>query len=264
MKISVITINYNNAIGLRKTIESVVYQTYKNYEFIVIDGGSTDDSTGIINEYASNISYWVSEPDKGIYNAMNKGVKVAKGDYCIFMNSGDCFYDENVFQQFANNCQQEDIIVGLVYNNSNNRLIFAPPQKEISLYYLYSSTVPHQGSFIKTSLQKQYPYDESLKIVADWFFFVQTIIQANCSIKHVNFPVAKFDLEGISTSNPQATWKEKEMVLSKLFPPRILADYQQMKASECLTQSLTPRLRIKYRIDKCLYRIGTLLLKFAK
>ena len=89
MKLSVITINFNNRDGLRKTIESVVNQTYNDFEYIIIDGGSTDGSVDVIKEYADRIDYWVSEPDKGIYNAMNKGIDVAKGEYCIFMNSGD-------------------------------------------------------------------------------------------------------------------------------------------------------------------------------
>ena len=93
---SIITINYNNKDGLLKTIESVLCQTYKDFEFIVIDGGSTDGSREIIEKYAGHIDYWVSEPDKGIYNAMNKGIKVAHGDYLNFMNSGDYFYNENV------------------------------------------------------------------------------------------------------------------------------------------------------------------------
>ena len=91
MRYSIITINYNNEEGLRHTIESIVCQTYTDFEFIIIDGGSTDGSVDVIKEYAEHIAYWVSEKDNGRYNAMNKGVCQAKGDYCIFMNSGDCF-----------------------------------------------------------------------------------------------------------------------------------------------------------------------------
>ena len=98
-KISIISINYNNKEGLRKTVESVVNQTYKNFEYIVIDGGSTDDSTDILDEYHEKINYIVSEPDSGIYNAMNKGIKVAKGDYLLFLNSGDCLIDQFVIQK---------------------------------------------------------------------------------------------------------------------------------------------------------------------
>lgn len=94
--ISIITINYNNKVGLKKTIESVIQQDFNSFEFIVIDGGSTDGSYDVIQEYRNYIDYWVSEPDKGIYNAMNKGITIARGEYCNFMNSGDFFYDKNV------------------------------------------------------------------------------------------------------------------------------------------------------------------------
>ena len=90
-KISIITINYNNCEGLRRTIESVVNQTCRDFEYIIIDGGSTDGSVDVIKRYADNIDYWVSEPDKGIYNAMNKGIRMATGDYVQILNSGDMF-----------------------------------------------------------------------------------------------------------------------------------------------------------------------------
>lgn len=99
MKLSIITINFNNEKGLKKTLESVSIQTYKNFEFIIIDGGSTDNSVNIIKEYQPIITYWLSEPDKGIYNAMNKGIAQAHGEYCIFMNSGDTFYDASTIEK---------------------------------------------------------------------------------------------------------------------------------------------------------------------
>ena len=99
IKISIITINYNDAKGLYKTIQSVINQSFDNYEFIIIDGGSTDDSLTIIDQYKTKIDYFISEPDTGVYNAMNKGIKIAKGEYLIFMNSGDGFYDENVLSK---------------------------------------------------------------------------------------------------------------------------------------------------------------------
>ena len=98
MKYSIITVNYNNKEGLRKTIESVISQTFRDFEYIVIDGGSSDGSAELLKEYSDKITYWVSEPDKGIYNGMNKGIAKATGDYLNFMNSGDCFYDQQVLK----------------------------------------------------------------------------------------------------------------------------------------------------------------------
>ena len=96
MKYSIITVNFNNKEGLRKTIESVIHQTFHDFEFIVIDGGSTDGSADVLKEYHTQIDYWVSEPDGGIYQGMNKGIKKATGDYLNFMNSGDCFFAVDV------------------------------------------------------------------------------------------------------------------------------------------------------------------------
>ena len=93
MKLSIITINRNNAIGLEQTIKSVISLKYSNFEYIVIDGASTDNSIDIIRKYASSITFWISEPDKGIYNAMNKAVDFASGEYIFFLNSGDIFTD---------------------------------------------------------------------------------------------------------------------------------------------------------------------------
>ena len=264
MKFSVITINYNNDEGLRHTIESVVCQTCHDYEYIIIDGGSTDDSVRIIRTFADKIDYWVSEEDNGIYHAMNKGVAQAHGDYCIFMNSGDCFYNDMVLKQYVDYEIKEDIVVGKLISNKNGQVLFAPPTREISLYYLYSGTVPHQSSFIRTELLRQYPYDESLKIVSDWKFFVQAIIIHNCSVKYIEEYVATFDLEGISTSNPKRMWEEKEKVLSSFFPPRVIADLKVMKVSECLTQLLTPQLRQHYGIDRFLFNLGKIILKYTK
>lgn len=261
MLFSIITINYNNQKGLRHTIDSVVSQTCHDYEYIIIDGGSTDESVDVIKENQDKITYWVSEKDKGIYHAMNKGIAKAHGNYCIFMNSGDEFFTSKVLEIVSTHLHGEDIVVGKVVSMRDNSIIFNPPDREISLYYLYSGTIPHQSSFIRLELQKKYLYDESLKIVSDWKFFLQSVIIYNCSIKYIEEIISKFDLDGISTSNPEAMWKEKESVLKELFPARLLADYKQMKSSECLTQSLTPQLRKNYVLDRILFNFGKYMLK---
>ena len=261
MKYSIITINYNNADGLRRTIESVVRQTYTDYEYLIIDGGSTDGSVNAIKDYEDKISYWVSEKDGGIYNAMNKGVKVAHGEYLIFMNSGDFFYDSDVLKNISKELYNEDVLVGKVFIYGTNNIISPPPQRELSMYHLFSGSIPHQGTFIKTTIQKKYPFDEALRISSDWKFFLQTIIFDNCNIKFTNIPVAIYDNNGISSNNPSAMRFEKEHILSEYLPQRVILDYKYMKQCECLTQTLTPQLRKSYRVDKLLYLIGKLLLK---
>ncbi len=261
MSYSVITINYNNRDGLRRTIESVVQQKSTDKEFIVIDGGSTDGSTEVIRQYADQILYWVSERDRGIYHAMNKGVAQAHGDYCIFMNSGDVFYDNTVLERITQTGANEDIVVGKVAIDEHDHIISPPPTGELTLYHLYWGAVPHQGTFIRTTLLHQHPYDETMKISADWKFFLQTLILDNCPVRYVDEFVARYDMNGVSADNPQLMRDEKDKVLESLFPPRLLADYVRMKQSECLTQQLTPQLRINYSIDKILYKIGKILLR---
>ena len=264
MLYSIITINFNNCDGLRRTIESVVNQTNADYEYIVIDGGSTDGSVDVIQKYSDRISYWVSEKDDGIYNAMNKGVRHAHGDYCLFLNSGDSFYDKHVLNKNLLSDNKSDIVVGRLVSDSDGRELFSPPSDDISMYYFYTSTLPHQASFIITKLLKQYPYDESLKIVSDWKFFVETIIFHHCKVGFIDVPIAKFDMTGISTSNASKTWDEKMKVLRQMFPDRVLEDYKRMKDSECLTQTLTPQLRVNYRLDRYIFSIVRILLKLRK
>lgn len=264
MKYSIITINYNNVEGLSQTIKSIVSQTFIDYEFIIIDGGSTDGSVELIKQYTANITYWGSEKDNGIYNAMNKGIIHAQGEYCIFMNSGDYFYDDNVLKQINVINAEEDVIVGKVSINRSGMIMSPPPIRELSLYHLYSGAIPHQGAFIRTSLLKKYPYDESLRIAADWKFFVQTLILNNCSIRYLDEYIAIYDINGISSTSQDLMQEEKNNYLSSIFPPRVLADYKHMKASECKTQLLTPLLRKSYTIDRILYSIGTMLLKLKQ
>ena len=152
MLFSVITINYNNREGLRKTIESVKGQSFDDYEYIIIDGGSLDGSKDILMENDSYISYWVSEKDDGIYHAMNKGVANARGSYCIFMNSGDSFYTRDVLERVAALDLKDDIFVGDVVSNTDGKVIPTKSIRELSLYHLFSASIPHQASFIRTVL----------------------------------------------------------------------------------------------------------------
>ena len=156
MKLSIITINYNNREGLRKTIESVVNQTCQDFEYIVIDGGSTDGSAEVIKEYSDKIDYWVSEKDNGIYDAMNKGIDKAKGEYCQFLNSGDDLYDNYVIEQIYPNLNESEIVVGKIFLSN-----IASPSEDIpsvSMLRLFSKSLPHSSAFISTPLLKKYHY----------------------------------------------------------------------------------------------------------
>ena len=180
------------------------------------------------------------------------------------MNSGDCFYNIDVLKKISCIDSDEDIIVGKVSVDKKGVIISPLPEGELTFYHLYSGSIPHQGSFIRTELLRKYPYDETLKIASDWKFFVQTMILDNCTVRFIDVFVAKYDLTGFSSGNPQLMREEKEKVLKAFFPPRVIDDFRKMKASECLTQKLTLDLRNNYGIDKILYRIGAFLLKLRK
>ena len=264
MKYSVITINYNNAEGLDHTIESVISQSYTDFEFIVVDGGSTDHSIDVIRKSEENIDYWVSEKDAGIYNAMNKGINHAHGEYCIFMNSGDCFFNHEVLEKINNSSSDADVIVGKVSIDNDNNIISPPPSSgELTFYHLYSGGIPHQGAFIRTSFLRKHPYDENLKIASDWKFFIQSLIFDNCSISFIDEYVAKYNMDGVSSSNPDLMRREKDLILSSMFPVRVLDDYKRLKDSECLTVSLSLDLKKHYGVDRILYNLGKILLKFV-
>ena len=222
-KISIISINYNNKEGLRKTVESVVNQTYKNFEYIVIDGGSTDDSTDILDEYHEKINYIVSEPDSGIYNAMNKGIKVAKGDYLLFLNSGDCLIDQFVIQKVITELNDKISIYygNLIYSSNGIPKTLNTPPDKLSFNFFLNNSLPHPASFIKRELFfKYFMYNESLKIISDWEFFIYVICKMNESYKHIDFTIADFDDGGISSliENRSIILYEKDLIFQKHFP----------------------------------------------
>lgn len=232
-RLSIITVNYNNAKGLDKTIRSVKNQTCSDFEYIVIDGGSTDESLSVIKEHSQSITYWVSEPDRGIYHAMNKGIMASNGEYLQFLNSGDWFVSESVLKKIFDAGLNEDIVYGEVnYEFSDGR--FEPArignEDAITMAYFYRHMFPHQASFISKKLFSMDLYDENLKIIADWKFFIDRIIVKNCSIRKLNFPVVNYDMSGISSQSKYLEMhnNEKQQVLNQLLPPRITADYEKM------------------------------------
>ncbi len=259
MRYSIITINYNNKEGLAQTIESVLYQTNKDYEYIIIDGGSTDGSVDIIKKNRSHIDYWVSEKDKGVYHAMNKGVAKAKGDYCIFMNSGDCFYSLDVLNNVAN--YQEDIICGKILKG-NSSIPSGHNKETISLVDLMRASLPHQAMFIKRFFLVKHPYDENYKILSDWKFSIESIVFDNCSFHNIDMIVANYDTTGISSNSSGLFAKERELILKELFPPRIIADYQRLTPvdDELLDQSLLLTQTLGAR--KLVKRFSNVVLKF--
>lgn len=223
-KLSIITINYNNREGLEKTIQSVVAQTYKEYEYIVIDGGSNDGSVDVIKKYEGYLTYWVSEPDKGIYNAMNKGTRVATGEYCQYLNSGDSLIHENVLKEIFSQNPTTDIFSSNSIWLPSKKLVQAP--EDVTLDYLLNVGMNHQATFIKREILNQYPYDESLKIVGDYKFFLQAFTEKECNYRKLDIASVYYDQEGISSTQLELHFKEREKVIDELkVPQAIIKDY---------------------------------------
>ncbi len=223
MNISVITVNRNNAEGLYKTIQSVITQTVFPYEFIIIDGASTDGGVDLLKKYANYITYSVSEPDNGIYNAMNKGIAQAHGEYCIFMNSGDCFSQKDVVEKIIGSGAHADILSGNVVMMTNPQERFQLPD-EITMRFLFSKSICHQAVCIKRELLAD-GYDESLRIAADRKFFLNALVLNNCSYQHIDVDIVNYDVTGFSAVHRLESEQEWQRVLDKIIPRRILLDY---------------------------------------
>ena len=248
MKYSIITVNLNNANGLKETINSVVNQTCQNYEFIIIDGGSTDDSVSIIMQYKDKLDYWVSEPDKGIFNAMNKGIKVSHGNYLIFMNSGDCFNNVKVLEETLPYLGA-DFVIGQI-ESKGNHVIMNYELSDISMMTFYKGAIPHQATFHRSSLFKNSMYDETLRISSDWKFFFQKIILENASYNLMPIVVCSFDTGGISNTNTEWAAKERNQIISENLPARVIKDYERYKDKECEMLELIPQFKYTRTINK--------------
>jgi glycosyltransferase involved in cell wall biosynthesis len=221
LKLSIITINLNNKAGLQRTVESVQNQTSTNFEHIVIDGHSKDGSKEYIEANKEQFDYFVSEPDFGVYNAMNKGIKKAKGDYLFFLNSGDEFINADSLENISKNLNEKDIIYFNINRIGENNVGLKTAPEKLSFSYLHNDLPPHQSTFIKKGLFDTIGgFDESLKIVADWKFLITALIKHNASYKYVNEVHTNFYLGGISSSpeSEKLMNEERERILNSEFP----------------------------------------------
>ena len=271
MKVSIVTINYNNVEGLKKTLSSVVEQSYRDIEHIIIDGGSTDGSVEVIKEYVAanpnkdpffkHTIKWVSEKDNGIYNAMNKGIEIALGqrvvnknhtsnithntlqeslcNYVQILNSGDILASPDVTERMVNalhsftrSTLNDKIDVPILYGNmikkdyTTGKIIGKSREVEYSLRQYFSSTMNHDCCYFRRDLFETYGlYDENLKIVSDWKWFLQAIGLGHVKPVYVDIDVTIFDASGISETNLALRNQERRQVLEELLPPAILADY---------------------------------------
>lgn len=234
MKVSIITINWNNKIGLEQTVKSVLTQSFTDYEFIVIDGGSTDGSVDVINQNQDRIHYWVSEPDKGIYNAMNKGIYRAEGEYCYFLNSGDFFVSDDVLQNVFRHDIEANFVCGNIIWDEKGILRKDDSYRSrdwlFSLYDIYAGFLCHQAFLIKKEMFDKYGYyDETLHIMSDWKHFLIAIGINGERVEYVDVDIAIYNTDGLSsTIGGKAILAEKQKVAEEELSDQVYKDIDRL------------------------------------
>lgn len=276
MRLSIITINRNNAEGLEKTLLSVASQTFKEFEYVVIDGASTDGSVEVIKRLEPQFAHlrWVSEPDKGIYNAMNKGIHMASGDYIQILNSADCLAANDVIEHMLAELEKKSN-PSILYGNmvkcfpDGRKIVdkcFAG--QEITMLGMFTGTLNHDPAYIHRNLFEKFGlYDESLKIVSDWKWYLQTIIIGGEKPQYVDMDVTLFDMTGISESNKELDRAERKQVLEQLFPKAVLADYERFAFPIDQIKRLQRHpwaYKMVWFLERCLFKWEKIKRKIAK
>ena len=250
MKLSIITINLNNASGLQKTCLSVVTQTFKEFEWIIIDGASVDNSVDIIKQYLNNVSYWISEPDSGVYNAMNKGINIATGEYFLFLNSGDYLLHPWTLHEVINEIKLSKY-ADVYYTDvllSDYQLIKHP--KTITLNFFLKTSINHQNCIIRQKLFKDELYNENYKIASDWYFFIKGFYNNTITYFHIKTNITIYDINGIS--NNKKLISERKEILEKM---NLVIKDSSFSSRKYLSSFCNILKLIKYILPYGLYKI---------
>lgn len=268
MILSIITINRNNAAGLEKTMRSVATQIGGDFEYVVIDGASTDGSVEVIRSFETSFGErlkWISEPDKGIYNAMNKGIGKASGRYLQFLNSGDSLVSDDVTIRMTNSLKGNgypSILYGNMLKDLSDKSLLRDKcfaGNDITFLGFYTGTLNHSPAYIKRCLFEKYGmYDETLRIVSDWKWYLQAIILGEEKPAYADIDVTLFDMNGISETNKELDKAERKQVLSALIPASILADYSQWAFSIEQMKRLKRHplaYKIVWFLERCLFKL---------
>lgn len=211
MKISVVTINFNDLQGLKKTVNSVFEQTYPDIQYILIDGNSTDGSKQYLQSLKNKFDYFISEKDKGIYDAMNKGIVQIKGSYVLFLNSGDTFYNTSVLNEFVKHNPLEDIVYGdamLHYRDKEPVRKYMPDNLEGTT--IFTKTVTHQAMFYKASVFRNKKYDLRYSLIADWVLYNTIVLLNNGTYRRINIVIVNYDMTGLSSAEENKELIKKE------------------------------------------------------
>ena len=266
--LSIVTINRNNASGLEKTMRSVLLQNSKDFEYVVVDGASTDDSIDVIRQllpcFGDRLK-WVSESDNGIYNAMNKGIRMASGQYIQNLNSGDILASEDVTSRMITELERNGM-PSILYGNEikefpDGRRIVDKcyAGASITMLGMFRGSLNHDTAYIKTELFKKYGYyDETLKIVSDWKWFLQAIALGEEKPVYADIDMTVDDMTGISETNLPLRDAERQQVLHALIPEAILQDYEKYSFQLDQIDRLTRHpwaYRIVWFLERCLFKL---------
>lgn len=255
MFVSVITVCFQAAAVIERTLVSVIRQSFTDVEYIVIDGNSQDGTIDIINKYHDKITCFLTEPDTGIYQAMNKGIRLAKGDYCLFLNAGDTFINKDVLSDIAPLLSGESVITGNMITVQDGRIQdFIQPPTSIDFHFLCNNCLSHQASFIKTALLKSHPYDESLQIASDWKFWFEQLYLNHGSYKPVDIDISVFARDGLSTRDSSGlTVQEREKVILEVLGAEAVSrfrDQRKRNTGPFLYFKIRSRIMRAYRLFK--------------
>lgn len=229
-KFSVITITLNNLEGLKLTAKSVIAQTFRDFEWIVIDGGSTDGTKEYLEALTRQPDYWVSEPDGGVYCAINKGVRRASGEYVICMNAGDVFHSEKVLEKVADRRLVADVVYGDWIKSRSTGDEFCAAPVILPKFYFFNNNICHQAMFVKTMVLKESGFDERYKVFADWARW-QHLSMEGGTFQHLPIVVCDFEAEtGLSSQNGVQREHEMEMMRAEFSEP-ILKENERARKS---------------------------------
>ena len=232
-KLTIITVNLDNKEGLSKTFASIANQSSQDFEYIVVDGASTDGSVDLIKQ-TTFVDRWISEKDSGVYEAMNKAIKLASGEYLLFLNSGDRLFNDTVLENTLPKLTGEAIIYGNLQQAWDDRTHIHYFPAVLTFGHFIKETIGHLSTFIRRDLFETYGvYDTEYRIVADWAFFTRVIVKENVSVKQIPDVVGIFDMNGMSSipANFDRINDERRQFLEKYFG-RFLVDYEQHAATQ--------------------------------
>lgn len=259
MKYSILTINYNNLAGLKRTADSVRNQTFNDYEWLVIDGGSNDGAKEYLESLSPQPDFWCCEKDNGVYDAMNKGIQKTHGEYIIFMNSGDVFHDNEVLAHVADQQPTADIVYGdwtQLFPDGHTVGIKAP--KTFSLHFICTDNICHQAMFIKGEVMKQSPYDLRYQVYADWAKWIELTLK-KATFQYVPYNICNFLMGGICCVSDKQD-EERQMLKDMEMSPAILETLQTLRNQEEQLSGQTVRIaHLQSDLEKDLQQIDTLL-----